>query len=271
VLRCGKATRGQTLLWTTTDLWTMTYIGGTLVYSFARVGNNCGIVGQHAAVVLDTGAYWMGVNKFFVFDGFVKVISCEVNDYVFNNFNTNLGYKVWTLSNPQFGEITWFYPSASATECDSYVTFSYQENHWEFGKLGRTCGVTQQFGLLSPNPVMIDSSGNVYDHETGNAHGGASPYLESGPLELAEGMTQANVMRIQRIVPDDKTLGDVNVSIYTSMFPDSAETLNGPYTLASPTSVRLTARQIRLKITELVATGWRVGVIRLGAITGGNR
>jgi hypothetical protein len=84
-------------------------------------------------------------------------------------------------------------------------------------------------------------------------------------------------MRIQRIVPDDKTLGDVTASLYTSMAPDATETTdaaspaNGPYTLASVTSVRLTARQVRLKITESAAAAWRVGTVRIGVVPGGRR
>lgn len=268
VLICGKATRGQTLLWTTVDLWTQTYIGGDLIYSFARVGMNCGIVSPHAAVVLDTGAYWMSDNKFFVFNGSVSPIECEVQDYVFGNFSSVYGYKVWALANPQFSEITWFYPSAGASECDSYVTYNNLENHWTFGVLQRSAGVTRRAGATFPAPVMIDSSGRIYDHETGTAHGTDVPYLESGPFQLGDG---DQVMRLQRLVPDDETLGDVNVYIYTSMFPDDAEVLNGPYTLAGPTSVRLTARQCRIKFVEVVANAWRVGIPRIGAIAGGRR
>lgn len=268
VLICGKPSSGQTLLWTNVDLWTMKYIGGDFIYSFLKVGTNCGIVGPHAAVVLDTGAYWMSDSKFFQFDGYVRPIPCEVQDYVFGNFSSAYSYKAWALANPQFSEITWEYPSAGATECDSYVTYNYLENHWVFGSLGRVTGVARRAGATFPAPVMIDSSGNIYDHETGTTHGTDAPYFESGPFQLGDG---DQVMRIQRIVPDDETLGDVTAYIYTSMFPDDAETLNGPYTLGGPTSVRLTARQCRIKLVETVATAWRVGTMRLGAIAGGRR
>ncbi len=268
VLICGRAIRGTTLLWTTVDLWRMTYIGGDLVYAFDRVGRNCGIVGPNAVVILDTGAYWMGNNKFFCFAGSVDPLPCEVQDYVFGNFSNAYSYKVWTLANPQFGEVTWFYPSAGSSECDSYVTYNYVEGHWVFGSLQRSIGVTQRAGATFPVPLMLDSSGHVYDHETGTAHTGSAVYIESGPIQLGDG---DRVMRVQSIIPDDKTQGDVSASLYTALFPDTAETLNGPYALASPTSVRLTARQVRLRLDEVVANAWRVGVIRLGAIMGGRR
>jgi hypothetical protein len=268
-LVCGKALRGQTLLWTTVDLWTMNYIGGELIYSFTRAGDNCGIVSHHGFACIDTAAYWMGNTKqFFTFDGFVKPIACEVTDYVFGDFNSTYAYKVWTLANPRFGEVTWFYPSAAATECDRYVTYNYLENHWTFGSMSRATGVPLSHGATTLVPVMITSAGSIYDHETGNTRTGSTAYLESGPIMLGDG---DNVMRIQRIVPDDETQGDVTASLYTSMYPNDSETENGPYSLLSPTSVRLTARQVRLKLTEAVASNWRVGVVKLGAIVGGRR
>lgn len=115
---------------------------------------------------------------------------------------------------------------------------------------------------------MIGSDGTIYDHETGEDRDGQTITLESGPMEVGNG---DQVQRIQRIVPDDKTLGDVSASLYTALSPDGTETEHGPYTLTEITSVRLTARQVRIKLTEVVAAAWRVGTIRLGAIAGGRR
>lgn len=264
----GKAARGETLLFSTADLWRAVYIGGTFVYSFSKAGDACGIVSANAAAMVDTTAFWMGNRKFFRYNGSVQAIPCDVEDYVFTNINLSVSSKIWALANPQFGEVTWHYASANATEIDSYVTYNYEQDLWTFGALVRTAGITQQFGIAATGPVMFDASGVMYDHETGSAHSGSTPFVESGPVELGDGDT---VMRVQRVVPDDKTAGDVTVSVYTSMYPDAAETLNGPYALASPTNVRLTARQVRIRITEAIANAWRVGVVRLGVIPGGRR
>lgn len=270
-LVCGRATRGATLIWTTTDLWTATYIGAPFLYSFERVGRNCGIIGQQACVVLDSGAYWMGKGKFFHFDGYVRPVLCEVTDYVFGDFNDSLADRVWAFANPKFGEVTWFYPSSAATNAnptDKYVTYNYIEHHWVFGVMSRSCGVTFQPGLVAQNPVLIGPDGKIYDHEVGTSWGGAMPTIESGPMQVGEG---DSVMRLQRIVPDDKTQGDVNATIYASLFPDLSETANGPYTLSSPTSIRVTARQVRLKLTTVASAAWRVGIVRLGAVLSGRR
>lgn len=269
IILCGRRTKSATLIWTSTDLWSLTFIGQPFVYAVKQEGMHCGIVSPQAAVVLDTGAYWMGIGKFFVFDGFVRPIPCDVNDYVFGSFKQSLANLVWVLANPLYNEVTWFYPSATATTTvDRYVTYNYIEQHWVFGSLGRVCGVSQQPNATLTGPVLIGSDGSIYDHETGTSWGGDTPFLESGPVEMGNG---DRVMRVQRIVPDDETLGDVNLSLYTAFFPDQSETLNGPYTLANPTSIRLTARQVRAKLSTAVANAWRVGVVRLGIVLGGRR
>lgn len=266
VITCARAVRGQTLIWTTTDVWAMSYIGGVLIYSFQRAGNNCGIIAPQAAVVLDTGAYWMGNGKFFHYDGFVVPLLCDVADYVFNGLNTAALGKVWTLANPKFNEVTWFYPSGSNTECDRYVTYNYVEEHWVYGAMSRGTGVTAWPGMTPAVPVLVQTT-TVRDHETGNVRGTAA-FLESGPMEIGDG---DNTMRVQRVVPDDGTAGDVQGYLYSSLYPNGAETLSAAFTLNSPTSVRVTARQVRLRLEEVVATAWRVGMVRLGGIMGSRR
>ena len=96
---------------------------------------------------------------------------------------------------------------------------------------------------------------------------GIKPTAISGPIEIGKG---DNVMHIQEIIPDEKTLGDVDMYLYSSFYPTEAEGESGPFTPANPTDVRLTARQVRLKIIEDVS-GWRVGTIRADVEMGGKR
>lgn len=250
-LVCGRRTRGGTLLWTTTDLWTMTYIGGTFIFRFDQVGNKCGIISTRAAIVTDAASYWMGDNGFYVYDGFVKPLPCDVQDHVFGSFNRTYAHLVWALEHPTYGEVTWFYPSASATEVDRYVTYNSRENHWTTGTLSRTAGITNQPGT-AVYPVMCDAAGVVYNHETGYyRYPSDAPYLESGPIEIGVG---DRLMDVLRIIPDDRTLGDVSMRLYAARNPGTAETEHGPYTLAAETGVRLQGRHVRLRIDEVAPT-----------------
>jgi hypothetical protein len=263
-LRCGLRTKSQTLIWSDADLWSMNYIGGSLVYGFQQEGDKCGIIGPHAKAATDTQVFWMGRNSFFMYDGFVKKLPCEVHDYVFEDFNELQGAQVWAHTLAEFGEVWWYYCSSSSDTIDRYVAYNYQQNHWHFGRLSRTCGVDAD---VYSRPVLVGVDRKLYEHETGEDRDGEVPYLESGIVTP----DRNRVIRVQRLIPDGNALGDANLSVYTSMFPVEAETLNGPYSMANPTDVRLTGRHFRLRVEEANETSWRVGVPELGVIPQGRR
>ena len=57
----------------------------------------------------------------------------------------------------------------------------------------------------------------------------------------------------------------------TCFYPNDAETSHGPYTMANPTPVRFTGRQMRVRVDGARQADWRVGVMRLDAVAGGKR
>lgn len=262
----GLRMRGRTLILTDNDAHIATYSGPPFVYGFERVGTACGVVSRKSAVAVDEGAFWMGAKGFFMFDGSVaKEIPCEVADYVFDDINRNQISKAYAVHNSQYGEIWWFYPSGGSTENDRYVTFDYKENHWSIGSLDRTACVDR--GVFD-NPIYADASGNLYNHETGYTHGALTPYAESGPISLGNG---DQVMKVNNLIPDEKTQGQVQLSFKTRNYPNGTETTHGPYTASNPTDVRFTGRQVRLKVEGTGNDNWRAGVMRIEARPGGRR
>lgn len=258
-LMAAKRTRSETLLWTDTDLHVMEYIGGSLVYRFAQAGEHCGLIAPRAAVVFDTMAMWMGANAFYAYDGAVRSVPSEVSDYVFSDINMTQATKIWGTTIAEFGEAWWFYPSGSSSEIDRYVVFNWRENHWTVGKLARTAGIDA--GAME-HPVFLTPAGLVIEHETVQTRtDGGTPYLRSGPVELGDG---ERLMSVLRLVPDEKTLGDVQATLFGQNYPTDPANTYGPYSLANPTSVRLAAREVALLLTEVRNTAWRVGTLRLG-------
>jgi hypothetical protein len=264
-LRAGRRTKSETLLWTDCDVYRMTWIGGTFVYRFDQAGDSCGIIAPNAVAICDTRAFWMGRDTFWVYDGFVKPIPCDVRDYVFGDFNSFQAAKVWATARAQFGEVWWFYCSAGSNEINRYVVYNYRENHWNAGVLTRTAGFDSG---STENPIMADSGGAVYEHEVLDTRTGMAPYLESGPVEIGDGDQLAH---IGRLVPDEKTQGDVQFKLFSALYPLGTETANGPYSSANPTGVRVNARQVRLRLDEVRQTGWRFGTLRLGIRSGARR
>lgn len=267
-LMAGRRGKDETLIWTETDLWRMEFVGGTAIYKVSQAGAQCGLISRHAMGAFGSRAFWMGKHGFFKYDGFVQPLPSEVGDYVFGDFNTVQRSLVTAHTNAEFGEITWFYPSAGATENDRYVTYNWIGNFWMFGTLSRTYAIDR-----SPNqyPLAVEpTSAGVFtllEHERGEDYGGLVPFAEGGPVELGQG---DQVFSMLYLIPDDKTVGDVEATLFMKFYPDGAETEFGPFTLSEQTSIRQTARQVRLRMTQ-VNPGWRVGVPRLDVVPGGRR
>lgn len=263
VARAGRNFRGQVLIWTEIDLHLLNYVGPPFYYGTEKAGTGCGIAGPNAVAITDTIAVWMGDNAFFIFDGFVKPLPCDVSDYVFSDINSDQRVKVFAVNEPYFGEVTWYYPSSEATENDRFARWNYRENHWAIGSLARSAQVER--GVFQ-NPIATDNTGAMYEMETGSAYGGATPYAESGPVELGNG---DRVMFVRQMVPDERTSGDVQVTFYSRFYPNQAESTHGPYSLSPLTDVRFTGRQVKMRFAG--ANDWRVGRFRLDAVQAGGR
>ena len=265
-LVAGARARQETLLWTDVDMHTAQYIGGTLVYAFRKVGDHCGLIAPNAKALFEGGAAWMSDTGFFVYDGFVKQLDCDVFDYVFGDINLVQKAKIWCQSNARYGELWWFYPSGLSDEIDRYVIWNYRENHWAIGQLERTAGCDQGAFLT---PLMFDADGNGYKHETGYAHSGLLASLQSGPIELSEG---ERVMHVQYMYPDEQTVGEVTGSLTSRFYPTDTATVSASFNMANPTSLRVTGRQVQLAVTATADdTDWRLGLPRFVVTAGGMR
>jgi len=257
--------RGQTLILTTTDAHAATYTGPPYVYAFEKVGSSCGIIGPKAIISVDTFVVWMGKKSFFMYDGYVKPLESEVADFVFTDINEDQRSKVYGVINNQFSEVWWFYPADESLECDSYVSWNWTENHWNVGKLDRTAGVDR---TVFRSPFFAGTDGYIHEHETGFTYDSRTPYAESGPMQIGDGDT---VTSITGLIPDEKTLGDVQARFKTRFHPTDTERDYGPFTMKNPTSFRLTGRQITIKVESARNTDWRVGEMRVQAVSGGQR
>lgn len=271
-LMAGRRVRGGTLLLTSADVWLAEFLGQPLVYGFEQKGGaGTGIVSQGAIAVMDgeavpASAVWMGQQGFFAYNGYVQPLECEVADYVFRDINRAQISKVSAFHNADFGEVIFFYPSAGSIENDRYVTWNYRENWWAIGHSGiRTAGTEK--GPLR-DPLAVSADGKIYRHETGLDYEGAEPYAETGPFQIGQG---DKVAQILKIIPDEKTLGDVDCTFYLKFEPEAVESTYGPVTLTDYTDVRFTARSFRVRMTGTLLAPWRVGNFQLEGVQGGSR
>lgn len=289
-LMCGRVIAAGVLIFTDAEVFLASYLSNELVYGFEPAGRECGIISRQAVVALASVAYWMGRNAFYSYNGFVQAIDCDVADYVFGNINPLQISKIFAVESAEFGEITWYYPSLTSTEIDSYVTLSHTENHWEVGSLSRTCGVDA--GVYSV-PILVDPAGIIWSHETGFDYGGGIPYARTGPIEIGDG---DNVVFADGFLPDLTVLDAVSATFFVKFYPQDTEYAYGPYPLVPSTDVQFEGRQIELLYTANIGTpvtdsngdvvtdsnggvviagtvgvDWRIGTARLSLTPGGER
>jgi hypothetical protein len=263
-LIAGRRGNGETVLWTTTDVWSMQFVGGDAVYRIQKRGDNCGAISRRAIGSASGRHFWMSKRSFYMYDGRPVEIPCEVSDYVFSSINRTQSSKIHCVPRAEFGEVEWFYCSQGSSEIDRSVAYNYVDNHWRIDSgVSRSAGVDQ--GVYQ-YPIMGDYNGVIYEHETGDSYldlddaTALTPYAETGIFELGAGDHR---MMIHQVIPDENTLGDVSATLYARDYPTDTERNSGALTLANPTSTRLSGRQAKMRVTQ-VSSGWRVGRVRLG-------
>jgi len=265
-LMAGKRVRAINLLWTDVDCHAATYIGQPFIFSFEKIGSGCGLISPQAvAIVADATAFWMSKTGFWMYDGSVKPLPSDVGDYVYREMNRNQSSKVYAVHNGEFGEVLWFYPSAESTEVDSYVLYNYREGHWNVGTLARTAGTGR--GAFD-HPLLVSTDGYIYEHEVGFNYDSESLFCESGPVQIGAG---DNLMAVKELIPDELNQGDVTATFKTRLYPNGVESSHGPYSMSNPTSVRFTARQVKMRVQSNGNNNWRVGTMRIDAAQGGRR
>jgi hypothetical protein len=156
--------RQEILVYTDSTLYSLQYSGPPAVWGSQLLGDNLSIAGPNAAALASGVAYWMGVDKFYKYDGRVQTLRCDLRQYVYNDINLEQAPQFVASTNEGFNEVWFFYCSANSSVIDKYVTYNYAEDVWAYGALGRTAWLDS--GLRN-YPMAATYSSNVVFHELG--------------------------------------------------------------------------------------------------------
>lgn len=107
----GVRSRLETVIFTDVSVHTMPFVGGFAVFGLNIVGENVSILGPNCAVPVDHRVLFMAESDFYVYDGVVRVLPCDVRNFVYDNLNVSQRDKVYGGLNREFNEVWWFYPS----------------------------------------------------------------------------------------------------------------------------------------------------------------
>ena len=202
----AKQSRQEVLVWTNSSLYSLQYQGAPAVWGAQLVGDNISIVSQNAVAFASGGAFWMGKDKFYMYDGRSQPLKCDVRRFVFGDFNELQYDQVFAGTNEAFHEVWWFYCSAGSNNVDKYVVFNYLEQTWYYGTMGRTAWLDSG---LRDYPLAATYSYNLVNHEQGtddNETGTPVPItatITSGQFDLDDGDKFAFIWRIMPDVTFD--------------------------------------------------------------------
>jgi len=215
-LVAGLAAGLGALVWTDTDLWTMTYLGFPLVFGFNRLATACGIISQRAAGAYGTSVMWLSNRGFFDYavGGGVTPMECPVWDFLINNIDLAQAGQIHCAVNSLFNEMAWHFPLLSTSPyyvanvtVMGYVKINYIERCWDFGvsaQYQRTAWVG-----ISPvgYPVGADLSGLLQQHEVSTDANGAGLEWswQTGYFDMQEG---EEFVYSDLIIPDFVSTGN---------------------------------------------------------------
>tara|TARA_R110000787_G_scaffold39900_1_gene99595 strand:+ start:470 stop:2392 length:1923 start_codon:yes stop_codon:yes gene_type:complete len=281
--------KDYTLVLTDTSAYVIQFVGPPFTFSIRQVGTNCGLIGQNALSYSNGIVFWMsGEGGFFMFDGTVKTIPCEVEDFVFSTTGDNLGINlssnqlIYSEHNTLYNEINWFYAAFGSQQINRCVVYNYAEKVWTTSSLARSSYVDQ--GLFDlpyateynktalPNfPIQgitaTYGASIYYAHETGtdqvNSSGTTSidAFIQSGDFDITNSNNIANlqgdgeyIMSVKRFIPDFQVLtGNSKITLLINNYPSDTAVSSplGPFTITSSTDkidTRARGRLVALKI-----------------------
>ena len=235
----GVPTSNETLIFTESSVNSLKFIGGFEVFRLDEISNYVSLISPNAAVNVDSVVYWMGTNKFYMYNGRVQTLPCTLDDHVFKNFNEAQTDQFFAGLNAEFHEIWWFYCSGdangSASETiDRYVVYNYLDNIWFHGECDDNFDRTAWSDSTTREyPQAASDDGFIYNHEFGNDADGSvlNASITSASVSLDEG---DRFTLVRKIIPDMNFVGsDNNVTPSASM---SIDTKNFPGSSATTTS-----------------------------------
>jgi hypothetical protein len=154
-LRGGPGNSPSALLWSADALVRASYVGGTTTFQFDTISTQTSILSSSSVIEYDGVFYWIGSDRFLMFNGVVREVENNLNlNFFFDNLNMAQRQKVFAIKVPRYGEIWWCFPKGNSLEPNHAVIYNVRENTWYDTPLpngGRGAGV---FPTVFQKPIM---------------------------------------------------------------------------------------------------------------------
>jgi hypothetical protein len=293
--------RQEIVVWTDSTIYSLQYLGPPYVWGVQLIADNISIAGPNAAALGSGITYWMGVDKFYKYDGRVQTLRCDVRQYVFSDINIQQADQIFASTNEGFNEVWWFYCSENSFTVDRYVIYNYSEDIWMYGTLARTAWLDSG---LRANPIAATYAYNIVNHESGvddNTTGtpvAIEASVTSSQFDIDDGH---NIAFAWRMLPDLTFRGSTDgttpqVTMQLLPLQNSGSGYNNPLSVGGTSStaslpvtatqtypidldtftgqlnIRVRGRQMSMRITSnTLGTQWQLGSPRIDIRQDGRR
>jgi hypothetical protein len=279
--------RQEILVFTDVSLYSMQYLGPPAVWGVQLLSDNISIASNRAAIAVAGVTYWMGDDKFYMYDGRTQTMPCDLRQLVFQDFNTEQVGQVFATSVEKFNEVWWFYCSQNSNTNDRYVVYNYLEKVWYYGTMSRTAwldaSIITNYPLSAFNQRLLYQEIGYDDVSTGTPVPIQS-YITSSEFDIDDGHDFGFVWRV---IPDitfrGSTVDQPKVTFTLLPLQNSGSGYNNPQSVAGSSNgavvrsasvpvekftgqvnIRVRGRQMSLKVeSNDLGVAWQLGAPRL--------
>jgi len=296
--------RQEIVVWTDSSFYSIQYLGAPIVWGSQLLADNVSIASSNAMAVAANVVYWMGVDKFYKYDGKVATLRCDLRQFIYSDINPVQFDQVYCSTNEGFNEVWWFYCTETSTVINRYVVYNYVEDVWYYGSMARTAWIDT--GLRN-YPVAATYANNLVSQEFGVDDGtGAdlvamNSFITTSQFDIddgnnfafiwrmlpdltfrgsTEGTTPSLTMQLQPLknsgsgYNDPKSVGGTSADatqavVATSTYPLTADQLDK---YNGQVNIRVRGRQMSMKIScNTLGTQWQLGSPRIDIRPDGRR
>jgi len=293
----GGTTSPSGLFWTLDSLVRVSYapqsVGtSTLYWRYDIVTQQTSILSSSCVIEYDGIFYWAGTDRFLMYNGVVQEVpNAQNQNWFFDGLNISQRQKVWVSKVPRWGEIWWFYPRGTATECNDAIIYNIREKTWY--DAGLADGANRSAGTFSEvfrKPIWASNVANstsnytLWSHEQGtdqvylNNVNAINSYFETNTLGSDNGLVGTSQggdnlwTRLERVEPDFVQTGNMTMTVTGKGYADDTDQVSTPYPF-TPTTLKIDLkeqrREMRIRFTSNTQNGnYFMGRVILNVETG---
>jgi hypothetical protein len=138
----GLSLRDSFVLYTTSSVWLMDFVGGNDIYVFRKLFSDRGIINPNCAVQVGGMHYVFDRNDIYAHDGITERSICDerTKRFIFGSLDFAKAHLCWVQHDPRLSEVRFSYVADDAftgfrnatTGCNRQAVYNYSTDTWTF-------------------------------------------------------------------------------------------------------------------------------------------